>query len=556
MRKEIIINSAMNEVRIAITEDAKLAELFIESAENERSVGNIYLGRVNKVIQGINAAFIDIGLNQDAFLHFSDVDETLENLYTDDDDDTENEPELENENPDDLSGFSNLKPANKISADVALRKVKAVQKTNVDAHHATFKTKKMGNVQINLEPNQNVIVQIVREAYGSKGVRVTTKIGLPGRYVVLLPFDNVIGISKKINSLPERKRLRFLAKNNLPKGIGCIIRTASSGKSEDELLKDYKDLLEKWQEIERKVKKATRPGLVHQDMELATSVVRDLFTTDVHRVAIDSKKLYKEITSYLRWAAPRLVDKVEFYNGSGSIFEYFGVEKELDQTYQRKVFLAGGGSIVIDQTEAMFIIDINSGRAIQEQQQEQNAFNTNIEALKEIARQIRLRDMSGMVLIDFIDMANETHRRKIYTEMRKELSRDRAKTVVYPLTQLSIMQITRQRINQYITEKITEICPTCEGRGRVASKAVLVNAIERWLKNFRAVSREFRVILMIHPAIANYLTEGTLTRLSRLMIKYFIKIKIQQNDHLSIDQFKFISVKTQKDITQEFSYKQ
>lgn len=550
MRKEIIINSALNEIRIAMTEDGSLAELFIESPDNERSVGNIYLGRVTKVIQGINAAFINIGIHQDAFLHFSDVDETLENLYTDDDEETDEPAEDATESQEPQA----IPKSNKQSSDVALRKTKSQSSQSGDKRMPMFKTKRMGNIGINLEQGQNVIVQIVREAYSSKGVRVTTRIGLPGRYVVLLPFDNVIGISKKINIPAERRRLRTLARTHLPKGVGCIIRTASAGKTEEELIKDYQNLLGKWQDIEKKIKKMNRPGLVHQDMELATSVIRDLFTSDVERVAVDTKKLYKEITGYLRIAAPKLVTRVEYYNADNHIFEYFGIEKELEQTYKRKVFLNSGGSIVIDQTEAMFIIDINSGRSIADVQ-EQNAFNTNMEAVKEIARQIRLRDMSGMVLIDFIDMPSEAHRRRIFSEMRKELYRDRAKTVVYPLTQLCIMQITRQRINQYIADKITEVCPVCEGRGKIVSKAVLVNAIDGWLRSFRAKSREFKLTLMVHPAMATYLTEGTLTRTSRLMIKYFVKIQVLQSESLHIDEFKMISQKTGKDITQDYLYK-
>ena len=551
MKKEIIINSALNEMRIAITENGSLAELFVESPENERSVGNIYYGRVSKVIQGINAAFISIGSHQDAFLHFSDVDETLENFYTDEDDEEDEAPEAakEEQNAEAKNPEGDNKPS-----EIALRKSKPQNGVSANKKKPFFKTKRAGNIGINLEQNQNVVVQIVREAYSTKGVRVTTRISLPGRYVVLLPFDNVIGISKKINIPAERRRLRSLARTYLPKGIGCIIRTASAGKTEEELIKDYDILLKKWQDIEKKIKRANRPGLVHQDVELATSVIRDLFTADVERVAVDTKKLYKEITGYLRVAAPKLVTRVEYFNGDNHIFEHFGIEQELEQTNKRKVFLKSGGSIVIDRTEAMFVIDINSGRSVAEIQ-EQNALNTNLEAVKEIARQIRLRDMSGMVLIDFIDVQGELNRKRLYTEMRRELQRDRAKTVVYPLTQLCIMQITRQRINQYVTEKITETCPTCDGRGRIASKAVLVDLIERWLRSFRSKSKEFRLTLIVHPLIAAYLTEGTLSKASRLMIKYFVKLKVQQSEHLQIDEFKMISQKTDKDITQEYLYK-
>jgi ribonuclease G len=540
MKKEIIINSAINEVRIAITEDSRLAEFFIETPDKEKSVGNIYLGRIKKIIPGINAAFVDIGQGQDAFLHFSDIEDSYDNLFIEEEEDTEDDDSL-NE-PDDYKDiFDEIDSiGNKLS-----------NQESFESNQTVIRAKK-GSPEIAIEENQKTIVQIVREAYRSKGVKVTTRVSLPGRYVVLLPFDNVIGISKKISSFKERRRLRYLAKSALPKGSGCIIRTAALGKSENELLKDWESLISTWREIEAKIKKADGPTLLYNDMELATSIIRDLFTTDVHRVSVDSKKLFKEITNYIKWAAPGLINKVELYDEKKPIFDAFGIEKELESTYRSKLNLPTGGSIVIEHTEAMHVIDVNSGKSTSEHRQENTAINTNIEALKEIARQIRLRDLSGIILIDFIDVSKDQNRKRILNEMKRELGRDRAKTVVYPLTQLCIMQITRQRVNQTISEKMTDTCPMCHGRGRIASKSVLFNSIERWLKNFRAHSREFKINLYVHPHIAAYLTDGTLSRLSRLMIKYFVKIKLHQDENISVDSYKFESVKLMKDITQEF----
>ncbi|MCX7735177.1 MAG: Rne/Rng family ribonuclease [Candidatus Kapabacteria bacterium] len=556
MKKDIIINSTMNEVRIAILEDDQLAEFLVEMPDKERSIGNIYLGKVSRIVPGINAAFINIGKNQDAFLHFSDIDETLENIITEDeDDDFDDEDNFNSDvydsqhNKADSSLKIIEKPKRKTVADIiSSNKAKKSSAKQI----STAQNKRSSGYKINLEEGQNVLVQVIREAYGSKGVRVTTRIGLPGKYTVLLPFDSIIGVSKKIYSRQERKRLRNLAKHSLPQNFGCIIRTASEGKSDKELLKDWESLLKTWEEIEKKVKHATEPGLVYQDMELATSVIRDLFTDDVQRVVVDSKKLYKDILSYVKWSAPQMTDRIELYTDKVSIFDKFGIERELEQTYKRKLNLPSGGSIVIDKTEAMFVIDVNTGKSVSEKVQEQNAYKTNLEAVKEIARQIRLRDMSGMILIDFIDMAGEVHRKKLYLAMKKALKRDRAKIVVYPLTKLGIMQITRQRINQYIQEKLTENCPVCNGRGKIASRAVLLSSIERWLKNFRSKSREFRLILEVHPYVADYLTEGTLSKLSKLMIKFFVKIKLQQNDLLPIDHFKFYSQRRNVDITNEF----
>ncbi len=547
MKKEIIINTTLNEERIAITEDGKLAELFIELPDKEKSIGNIYLGKVTRIVQGINAAFVDIGLKQDAFLHFSDIDESMENLITDEDDAVKSKNHDRGKKK--KRGEKPVKDSN--INENPLAEVLRTNNQNIDSG-IVFQTKKLGKFTINIQPGQNIIVQVVREAYSSKGVKVTTKIGIPGRYTVLLPFDNIIGISKKINIFQERKRLRQLARTVIPKEYGCIIRTAAMNKNDQELLNDFKSLLKIWEDIKEKLTKIDKPGLLYQDLEIATSIIRDLFTKDVKRVVVDSKKLYKEIITYLKSYSPHLINKVELYTNKESIFDAFGIEKQLESTYKRKVNLPSGGSIVIDHTEAMTIIDVNSGRSVSEDKQEQNAFLTNLEAIREIARQIRLRDIGGMILVDMIDVNKTKLKRKIFEEMRKELSRDRAKTMVYPLTQLSILQITRQRINQNIEEKISEECPMCHGTGRITSKSVVSNIIERWLKNFRIHSREFKLILQVHPHIANYLYEGTISRISRLMIKYFVKIKLQQNDNLKIDEFRFFSVRNQKDITQDY----
>jgi ribonuclease G len=550
MKKRIIINSTLSEVRVAITENDRLAEFYIELPDKERYIGNIYLGRVSRIVQGINAAFINLGLNQDGFLHFSDVDESLElsSIITDEEDEEEGIDDLDFFN-DDEKITTAIEDSDELNTSIALRKT-STQNTNKKS--PTFHTKRSGEVKINIEPKQDVIVQVVREAYSHKGVKVTTKIALPGRHVVLVPFDNLLGVSKKIKSFQERKRLRSLAKRVLPEGFGCIIRTAAQNQTEEELRRDWVSLLEVWKEIETKVQKSKSPTLLYQDMQLAASVIRDLFTTDIDSVIIDSKKLFKEIVAYLKKNSPHLVEKVQLYNEDRPIFDAYGLEDEIEDTYKRKINLHSGGSIIIEQTEAMTVIDVNSGKGT-EKDQEKNAYKTNLEALKDIARQIRLRDIGGMVIIDFIDMSQEKNRKKVFAEMKNELSKDRGKTVVYPFTQLGLIQITRQRINQNIVEKTSEVCPICNGTGRITSKVMLLNTIERWLRNFRRHSREFRLILQIHPNVAAYLTEGTISRLSRLMIKYFVKIKVQQNPNISLEEFKVVSVKEQKDITKKYS---
>ncbi len=570
MKKEIIINAAINEVRVAITEDGKLAEFFIELPEKVRYIGNVYLGKVSKIVPGINAAFIDIGINQDAFLHFSDVDESLEkSVFLEDDEEEgkifdakeempetsetpkENPPVTPKGKPKSNKGKNYKKQIDEGSA-VALRKEKyQISNSNPNSKLAKFRTKRSGDVTINLEPGQLVLVQVIRESYHSKGMKVTTKVAIPGRYTVLLPFDNLLGVSRKVQSYVERRRLRTLAKSTLPEGYGGIIRTAAQGKSEDELRRDWNYLLDTWHSVEDKIEKFNQPSLVYQDLGLATSVVRDLFNADVSRLAVDSKKLYKEIAAYLNANSPHILEKVEYYTGDATIFEAFGIEKELQKTYKRTVSLPSGGDVVFDHAEAMTVVDVNSGRS-KEEEQEKNAMRTNLEAALEVARQIRLRDIAGMVIIDFIDMSMESNRKKLYGEMLKFLSRDRARTVAYPLSQLGLMQITRQRINQNIEEKTSEICHVCNGTGRITSKAVLINTIELWLKGFRKKSREFKLILHVNPYIATYLTDGALSIASKLMLKYFVKINVQQNDSVPIDKFRIFSVRKEKEITNDY----
>ncbi len=524
MKKEIILNSAVNHVRACITEEGEIAEYYIEFPEKERIIGNIYLGKVTNIVQGINAAFIDIGLESDAFLHFSDVDESLESSVILDEDDDEDE----DEDP----------------------KSKKVSKETKSKPKHTFSTKKSGDFNINIEKNQNIVVQVTREAYSNKGVKVTSKIAIPGRYLVLLPYDKLLGVSKKIHFFKERKRLRFEAKKFLNKDYGCIIRTAAKGKSEEELFNDWEYLKSVWEQVESKIKKYKAPALVYKDVTLTKTLVRDKFDNSVQSFIVDSKSIYNEITTYLKWVSPHLLNKVHYYNQPKPIFEYFGVDRDINNIYKRTVKLRSGGSIVIDQTEAMIVIDVNSGRST-DNEQELTALNTNLEALYEICKQIRLRDMGGMVVIDFIDMSREENKRKIYNEFKRLMSRDKAKSVVFPISELGLLQITRQRINQNISEKITDICEHCKGLGRVATPAMAINDLENWIKNYKGQSSEFRLLIRVNPQLANELLQGTISKLSKLMFKYFVRIKLLQDETIPLTHFRVFSVKTQKEITKE-----
>ena len=416
------------------------------------------------------------------------------------------------------------------------------QQPKAPAPLPTFNTKRSGQVTINLTPKQMIPVQVVRDAYSSKGVRVTTRITIPGRNVVFLPFDNVIGVSKKINSSKERRRLRRLAQEILPKGSGCIIRTAAQGQTEDDLRRDWEELLVKWDAIEKKLATAEKPTILYNDVNTSTKVIRDLFTENVDAVVIDSYKIYKEIHSYVQWASPQLLDKIIYYTEKRPLFDTYGIEKDIMMLPNRKIYLPSGGSIVIDPTEALVAIDVNTGRATKDKLQEQNALKTNMEALYEVARQLRLRDIGGMVIVDFIDMMYDENRRKLYHEMTRELNKDRAKTVVYPLTQLGLMQITRQRIRQNIMAVVTEDCTHCRGTGKVYSRSVVLNSLERWLRNYKTTSSAFSIHLLVHPDLGAILTAGDFSLLQKLMIKYFIRIKLHYSTDLPFNEFQFVPI--------------
>ena len=530
MVRRILINVTPSSQRIAITEDGKLAELFTEAPDSDNHIGNIYLGRVTKILQGMNAAFINIGLEQDAFLHFSDVDSSMEDASDDDDEDEDD----------------TLAPTVE-SSDVALRTAKAIAKKRLP----TFATKRSGEITINLQPKQQVIVQVTREAYHQKGVRVTTKVGLTGRNVVLLPFDSSVGVSRKIQSGRERKRLRMAAREILPEGMGCIIRTAASGLDNHGVQHEFAALLETWKEVEDEVRKGVEPRLLHEEAGIAQGVIRDLFKDDVAQVVVDDRKLYRDVKAYIERTAPHLRGKVELYSESRPIFDTFGIERDVHQTHQRRVYLPSGGSIVIDHTEAMVVIDVNSGRASNEKTQENNAVKTNFEAAREVAKQLRLRDIGGMVLVDFIDMQQEENRKKLFNEMRYETQRDRAKTVIYPTTQLGIMQITRQRIRQSMAERTNEDCPLCFGTGKVQNPETTRNAIDRWLRMFRARTWKMRVTIKAHPYVVQFLQRNRMQSTAKWLRSYFLRVRLVEDNDLEAGEFLAL-LPNGKDVTKEY----
>jgi ribonuclease G len=550
MRKEIIINATANEIRIAITEDKRLAELYVETPEKERMVGDIFLGRVARVMPGIRAAFIDLGLKQDAFLHFSDIGSSFSDyssLIGDEDSDVDTDEDTDED--EDTSGEQ--KQVTAATPETQVAPPPAQRPPSQSRGRDNGRTDKIPD----LKRGQEIIVQVTKEPVGKKGVRVTSEVSLPGRFLVLLPFDGKIGVSKKMTNFREKRRLRRIVRSILPPGFGVIIRTVAMDKDEATLKADLESLIATWREIEKTLKTEQPPTLLYKDMATTSSVIRDLFTDSVDRVVTDSKKLYKEIRTYVKTVSPQseLLDKIELYKDREPIFDVYGVEKEIATALSRKVWMKSGGYIIIDQTEAMVVVDVNSGRYAAKREQELNSLRTNLEAAREITRQLRLRDLGGIIVIDFIDLDDERNRKKVYDELRKEFRRDRAKVTVLPMTEIGLAQITRQRIRQSILHSFSEPCPVCGGGGMVQSKSSIINLIERWVRRFKTESKEFRLKLSVHPSVAVYLKEGTISRLTKMSFKYFVHIKLEEDPKLPVSEFHFQSIKQNKDVTSQYN---
>lgn len=536
MKKEILINATSDETRIAITEDGRIAELFLETPETERNVGDVYLGKTGKVIPGIRAAFIDLGFPQDAFLHFSDISDSLDEYSSiiGDDSDFDDEDDDEEEDTPQPQPQANGNRANNNRSN------------NRNGNRNSSK-------DINLERGQDIVVQITKEPVGKKGFRVTSKVSIPGRYLVLMPFGSRIGISKKIFNSKEKRRLRSLVRSALPKGFGIIIRTVAQGNEDKLILDDLNNLINTWNEISAKLKTEKPPTLLYKDASTLNSVIRDLFREDVNKVIVDSKKLHREIVTYLEETSPEFLPRVQLYNGNQPLFDSYNVEKQIQETMRRKVWLKNGGYIIIEPTEAMTVVDVNSGKYAKSKDQEVNSLATNIEAAIEIVRQVRLRDIGGIIVIDFIDLYDDRNKKKLYEEVRKEFRKDRAKVTALPISDFGLCQITRQRIRQTIIHSVSDTCMMCKGSGRISSRAGFLTRLERILQRYKGGDNGFFITLKVNPYLKTYLEAGWLSKVRRMSLKYFIKIKLEGDEALAFDDIKIISKKHNgKDVTEEY----
>jgi len=506
LSNELVINSTQKGGRIALLQDKNLLEYHYEEAGTQFVVGDIYLGTVKKIVQGLNAAFIDLGYEKDAFLHYLDLGPNVRSLLK----------------------FSKGVQSGKITSP------------KLNGFPLEPEIEKLGKISQVLSKNQQILVQVVKEPISSKGPRLSCEISLAGRYIVLVPFSNTVSVSKKISNGEERQRLLRLLSSIRPENFGIIIRTVAEGKDVAELDKDLRNLVRKWEEGIKTLKVAKPRERVIGEMSRASSLLRDMLNESFDSITVDSKEIFEEIRSYIKSIAPEKEKIVKLYSGKAKIFESFGIEKQLKSLFGQTIPIAGGGYLIIQHTEALHVIDVNSGnKSNTESDQENTAYNVNVEAAKEICRQLRLRDMGGIIVIDFIDMKKPEHKRFIYEKMKDLMKADRSKSTILPLTKFGLMQITRQRVRPEQNIATLEKCPTCNGTGTITASILVSDLIEQNLDYVLNKQNEKTVTIAVHPYLHAYFTSGLPSIRMKWFMKYLKWIKIETDSSLGVTEFKF-----------------
>jgi ribonuclease G len=504
---ELIIDSTQNGSRIALLKDKSLVELHSEGGENTFKVGDIYLGTVRKIVNGLNAAFIDVGYEKDAFLHYQDLGPQINSL----------------------NNFTKLIRNNNSSA------------YNLKGFQKDADIEKLGKISNVLSKNQQVLVQVVKEPISTKGPRLSCELSLAGRYLVLVPFSDTVNVSKKIRSAEERKRLVRLITSIKPANFGVIIRTVAESQSVTELDKDLRNLLTTWEDGMKKLAKAKGRDKVIGEMSMASSIIRDLLNESFDAITVEDELIYDQIRSYIRSIAPEKEKIVKLYNGKAKLFENFGIEKQIKSLFGSTISLPQGGYVIIEHTEALHVIDVNSGnKSNQESDQETTALKTNLVAAKEIARQLRLRDMGGIIVIDFIDMKKADNKKVIYDAMREEMKYDRSKNTVLPLTKFGLMQITRQRVRPEVNIVTKETCPSCNGTGKIQASILVADQLEKDLEHIATIQNVSNIQIGLHPYLFAYFTSGFISKRVRWFFKYLKWVKLIKDSSLPVTEYKFL----------------
>jgi ribonuclease G len=498
MTNKMLIESDPHQTRIAVLESDRLTEAFVERHRHRGCVGNIYKGRVTRVLPGMQAAFVDIGLERDAFLYVSDV-----------------APDL-----DALEDMESEEPADEPPAQ----------------HHGT------PSIDDLLKTGQEIIVQVIKDPLPGKGARISTHVTLPGRYLVLLPTVRHFGVSRRIEEEPERERLLgLLADLPLPAG-GLIVRTVGEGRGKDEFATDLEYLVRLWEKVRQRAGRVSAPTLLHQDVDLALRVVRDLLNQEYSVLWVDGEDTYARIVEFLDLVQPALVGKVKLFRQEATLFEQFGIEEQIEAALKSKVWLKSGGYIVINPTEALVAIDVNTGRFIGQRTLEDTVLQTNLEAVQEIVRQIRLRDLGGIIVIDFIDMIEKEHREEVFAELGAELKKDRAKNKVLNISEFGLVEITRKRSRANLERLLTQPCPYCGGRGKVKSTTTICLNLRKQLlrQGRRAGSAE--LLLRVHPEIARALQEEERAILAEIERSLGVSVMLQSDPALHHERFDVVEV--------------
>jgi ribonuclease G len=514
VNKELIINAAPNGVEIALLEDKKLVEIHLEKNDAQFIVGDLYLGKVKKIVPGNNAAFVDVGFEKDGFLHYTD-----------------------------LSPFAK-----------SLLKFTQLSMTDISPYGFNFdnftvepEILKTGKISEVLNGKPNILVQILKEPISAKGPRLSCEVSLPGRFVVITPFNDIVAVSKKIHSADERKRLQKIMESIKPKNCGVIVRTAAEGKNTAELHEDLNQLSTTWKTIQQNLKGAVAPARILSETTKTNSILRDLLSESFHKIVVNDKNIFAETKTYIQKIAPEKTNIISFHEGPLPIFDQYGITKQVKSGFGKTVNMDSGAYLIIEHTEALHVIDVNSGYKSANNNQEQNAYETNIEAAEEIARQLRLRDMGGIVVVDFIDMKNPENKKKLAEVMEGFMQVDRAKHSILPISKFGLMQITRQRMKPEVNINTMEVCPSCDGSGKIASTLVLEDEIEKnlaylYTHNHKGLS------LQVHPMLYAYLTKGLFWSNIQWQWrkKYKQKLNLSANSNLHLTEYHFYDDKEEQ----------
>ncbi|HEV7365154.1 MAG TPA: Rne/Rng family ribonuclease [Gemmatimonadales bacterium] len=560
MKREILINGSQRETRVAILEDDRLVELLVDRPDHRRTVGDIYLGRVEAVLPGIQAAFVDIGQEKSAFLHASDLLEPDEDEEPADEEEAEDPPGAESPNPgpEAAEGVVEESPPERKapwrSRDRRRRRGNGgagERPDNEPRQREISPRRALPNIQDILKKGQTLPVQVTKEPIGTKGCRVTAQISLPGRFLVYMPYASKVGVSRKIESREQRAKLREMVSKLLPQDAGgVIVRTVAEGVTEEHFRREIDSLLSLWKKINRKKSFVRRaPALLQRETSLTRGIIRDLFSSKVDALHVDMKELYNEIEQYLQQIDPELMSRVHLYTDATPLFDKFDIESEIRDIFKARVELPTGGSLVIQPTEALISIDVNTGRYTGKKDPEKTILRTNLEAAREIARQIRLRDIGGIIVCDFIDMETRTNRDKVLQELRTHLGRDRARTKALAVSELGLVEMTRQRVRPSLWHSMTTDCPTCAGTGRVFTPEVVSRRLERALKRAGHERRERQLSVRLHPEVALYLLEEEPRLLQTLTKLTGVDIELRDDPMMRLDEFRLMSRPAGRDVT-------